>query len=179
MNSSSRISSFLPSNLLTISHYVSDHVIVILGCFKRFVFNNCLPCHLTCSVISPPTEYSYSNCVRTLPWPTLCRACLVSWVGREVWGSHIWEPGLDLLIDLSTGPLDLEESVTHMGKGFVCHFPICLCHYEHHNCYHMTDSNSQPCLQAGPCWWSGWPCSPSWSQSTGQGSLRASCYHNR
>ena len=59
-------------------------------------------------------------------------------------------PGQDLPMVLSTVLLRLEESVTQMGKRFVSHFPIGLCHCELQQHKHLLpDSNSRPRPQRG------------------------------
>lgn len=70
--------------------------------------------------------------------------------------------------------------IVWLSEESVSQFPICLCHWEQYPYYcHMMQSYSQPHPQPGPHWWSGWPCSLSWSQRTCQGFLRAGCYHYR
>jgi hypothetical protein len=52
------------------------------------------------------------------------------------------------------------------------HFPICLSHCEEHHHSQMTNSNSQPHLQAVFGWWSELLLSQSWTQRIGQESPR-------
>ena len=62
------------------------------------------------------------------PSSILCGASLQGREAGAACGPQTWGPGSDLLIGLCTGLLLLEEMVTQTGKGFMSHFPICLCH---------------------------------------------------
>lgn len=54
------------------------------------------------------------------------------------------------LLWFAHSPPRLKESVIQIGKGFVCHIPVCLCHCEHQHYCLTPDSNSQPRLGSGP-----------------------------
>lgn len=99
---------------------------------------------------SPDTEPAWS--CQSIITPELPVHSLAGGLGGgAAWGSQNVRDQARPVTVLFIVLLGLEESVSQTGRGFVSHFPVCLCHCEDNHCCQLTHSNSQPRPRPGPC----------------------------